>query len=474
METSDRDIVSAFRAALSDRIGHQRFDLWFALDECITIEGPAVVIQMPDEFSLDRIRKGFSEDIREVASQMIGVGRSVVFRLGGASNRKRRVQSGSVDNVPGMKQALATTTVPSLSNAATEQPNESKGSYLKRLARFESYVVGDNSKLAYTAATMVPERLGHVSPLYMYGPTGSGKTHLLQSIYSATRRSQRNAKCVMLSAEQFTSLFLDALQGQGLPSFRRKYREIDLLIVDDVQFLAGKKATVVEFLHTIDTLLRAGKQVVVSSDRTPAELSCLGEELSARLASGLVCGVVYPEVETRFKIALQIANQRGLNVKQSVLKLIAAETAGDARQIQGALNRIDAMGRILGEVVSLDTARSSLADLFQATRRIVSMPDIEKAVCEVFGLESKSLKSARKAKVVSQPRMLAMWLARKYTRSALSEIGDFFGGRSHSTVVAAQKKVNCWVEDKRTLQIAQTECTISDAIRRIEANIQAG
>jgi chromosomal replication initiator protein len=297
---------------------------------------------------------------------------------------------------------------------------------------------------------------------------------LLSAIATTARHQHGVRRVVSLTAELFTSQFLEALRGSGLPSFRRKYREVELLLVDDVHFFCGKRATVVELQYTVETLLREGRQLVLSADRPPAELDGFSAELVARISGGLVCGIELPDEWTRLEIARRLAARTGHAVPENVLRFVAAEVAGDAWQLAGALNRLQAAGEALQRPVSLELAETALADIVRATRRVVRLPDIETAVCDVFGIDSQSLQSQRKSKLLSQPRMLAMWLARKYTRAAFSEIGDYFGGRSHSTVISAQKKVDDWLADSAAVQIAHGYCRIQDAVRRVEARLRAG
>jgi len=344
----------------------------------------------------------------------------------------------------------------------------------RHYARLESYVVGDSNRVAFSAATSTVARLGSVTPLFVYGPTGCGKSHLLEGILSNTRRTGKVKRTLLLSAEQFTSNFLEALQGSGLPSFRRKHRDVDLLLIDDIQFFAGKKATLVELQHTIDSLLRDGRQMVLAADRPPSELQGLGAELIARLSGGLVCGIDSPEPETRTTILRQLVKQLELIVPADVIEFIGMQLNGDARQLRGALNRLQATSEALHQPITIELARSALADMLRSSRRAVRLPDIERAICDVFGLEPKSLQSDRKARSVSQPRMLAMWLARKYTRAALSEIGHYFGRRSHTTVISAQKKVERLLSKNSTIQLDQADCNIEDALRRVETQLRTG
>jgi chromosomal replication initiator protein len=278
----------------------------------------------------------------------------------------------------------------------------------------------------------------------------------------------------MLSAEQFTCHFLEALQGSGLPNFRRKCRDVDWLAIDDIQFFAGKRATLIEFQHTLDALSRQGRQVVVAADRAPVELTMLGAELATRLGGGLVCGIESADYETRLGIARQFASRDELRFGDDIIRLIATETGGDARQIQGALNRLRATTEATGEPMTVEWARQSLSDLFAAAQPRVRLTDVERAVCEVFGMEAKSLRDDSKSKAISQPRMLAMWLARKYTRAAFSEIGTYFGRRSHSTVISAERKVNRWMAQGASLQLGRGSWPVEEAIRRIETKLRTG
>ena len=252
-----------------------------------------------------------------------------------------------------------------------------------------------------------------------YGPTSVGKTHLLEGIWTAARQSHQRLTAVYLSAEQFTSHFLEALRGSGLPSFRRKYRGVGLLMIDDLQFFVGKRATQVELLHTIDTFLREGRQLVFAADRSPAELAELGPELTTRLSSGLVCRIEPPDYATRLGIVAPNGAADEAHVPAEVQDFVASQLTSHARELSGALCRLQATGQAMGRPISLAMAEEALADLIRHSGRVVRLADIEKAVCEVFGLEPASLQSDAKAKRVSHPRMLAMWLARKHTRAAL-------------------------------------------------------
>jgi chromosomal replication initiator protein len=259
-----------------------------------------------------------------------------------------------------------------------------------------------------------------------------------------------------------------------LPSFRRKYRGVGLLILDDLQFLVGKRATQIELLHTIDTLMREHRQLVFAADRSPADLAELGPELTTRLASGMVCRIDAPDYATRLGIVGQLSRRMKLSIPQDAQEYIASKLTNHARELSGALCRLRATSEAMGRPITLSLTEESLSEMIRQSSRVVRLGDIEKAVCDVFGLDPSSLQADDKSSRVSHPRMLAMWLARKHTRAALSEIGHYFGRRSHSTVVSAQKRVDCWMSKSQPLHLAERTWEVDEAIRQVERQLAAG
>lgn len=456
------EIVSALKLALADKVGQARFEVWFGTNTCLEYDGDTLTVRVPNQFYQDWLRTNFREPIEASCRETLGKIVPVRFHID-SELRAESLRSACV--VP--LAVCATPPKETLKPGPAVAPR-------RRFATLESFVVGQSNHLAWAAAKSTANRLGQSSPLVIHGPTSVGKTHLLEGIYSDVRRLRSGAQAVYLSAEQFTTYFLEALHGGGLPVFRRKYRGLDLLIVDDLQFLAGKKATLIELLHMTDLFLREGRQLVFAADRPPSALVELGPELTTRLQSGLVCPIEMPEYETRLGIVRQLAMRMGIELPEEVQDYIAGHVTTHARELSGALNRLDATSRALGEPISRALAEQALAETVRRHTRPVGLGDIGEAVSRVFGLEPKALKSDGKAKHVSHPRMLAMWLARRHTRAALSEIGSYFGGRSHSTVISAQKKVDDWMQSQSRLCLADGNCTIDEAIRKIEQALRAG
>jgi chromosomal replication initiator protein len=330
------------------------------------------------------------------------------------------------------------------------------------------FVIGPSNEYAFRAAELTARGRQQASPVLLCGPTGVGKTHLLKAIVSEYRRRHPRTSAVYLTAEQFTTGFVDAVRGTGLPSFRQKCRGAQLLAIDDLQFFAGKERTLEEFQHTLDTMLNDGRQLVLSSDRTLAELRSIGPELSSRLAGGLICEIESPEFGTRLEIVRRLAVEINVPIDDDVLHSVAAQVNAGPRELRGALHRLQAIGWAGAGPITRDVAERAIADLARHSARPVRLADVEKAVCEVFGVERSQLRSDRKARAVSDPRMLAMWLARKYTRAAWSEIAEHFGRKSHSTVISAHRRVEKLISSQAQVGISDRKCSVEEAIRRLE------
>ena len=368
--------------------------------------------------------------------------------------------------------------LPSGTNCSLPQetlPRNTKKASLRRPAvRLDEFSVGPSNRMAYAAVELAASRLGEMSPVLVHGPSGVGKSHLLAGICHHARQSRPGLAVAMFSAEQFTTNFLQALHGSGLPGFRRSCRSVDLLAIDDLQFFVGKRATLLELQSTVDTLHRAGKQIVFASDRDIESLSGLGSELTGRLRGGMTAGIMPPDYEVRRGIVSGLAEKRKIDLPADVVDFLANSLTRHARELIGGINRLEATSHMLGAPVTLDLARDALADLVRSSARSLRLADIEQAVCAAFGISESDLKSTRRSRAVNQPRMLAMFLARKHTAAALADIGRHFGRRSHSTVLAAEKTVRKWMTSHSSIVLADATWDVDQAIRRVEDVLRAG
>lgn len=322
--------------------------------------------------------------------------------------------------------------------------------------------------------SMVLSEPGKISPVLLYGPCGVGKSHLATALAQRLRSQKRQRRVLHITGEQFTNDFTEAFRGTGLPVLRRKYRDLDTLIVDDIQFLIGKRATISELRHTVDILLNAGRQVVLTSDRSLNELEPMGADFVARLLGGLVCPLLPLDEETRFQILKRDLSDEEVEISDDIVLQIAARAIGDARLLKGISKRLMAKSYVCDHRLTWDDCWNTIIDLVQATQPIVRLSDIERVVCDVFHLDPNVLQSDCKTRSVSQPRMLAMFLARKYTPAAYQEIGEFFGKRRHSTVISAEKTVENWLEEDAKLQVARGWLSARDALRNVESHLNVG
>lgn len=502
MTTHGKDIVLKLRAALADKLGKRRFELWFGSSTRLACSDRGLTIVGGEKFFLDWIRSNFRAQIEAACVEVFGTCPAMEFVV----DPQLAEHAGDADNADGAGRSERSSGRPHIV-ARSDKPNGESMSVLKgqsrerhdshangaavvsiggptagqteglprrRFACLTSFVAGQANRLALASAEMAARRPTQLTPLLFYGPTGVGKTHLLEGIWTAARRGAQRLNTVYLSAEQFTTFFLDALRGSGLPNFRRKYRGVDLLLIDDLQFFARARTTQIELLHTIDTLMREGRQLVFAADRPPAELAEFGPELTTRLQSGMVCPVSPPDLEARRGIVAALAQRMGLQLPADVAEFVALRLTSHVRELSGALCRLQATAEAHHQAIGLPMAEEALADLIRQGGKAVRLPDIERAVCDVFGLGPSSLQTDTKGQSVSHPRMLAMWLARKHTRAALSEIGHFFGRRSHSTVVSAQKRVDRWMSGHETLRLAHAAVSADEAIRQVERRLAAG
>lgn len=340
--------------------------------------------------------------------------------------------------------------------------------------RWEDFVRGEHNRLAFTGAEMVLERPGQISPFLIFGPHGVGKSHLASAMAQRLRQQYRMRRVLSLTGEQFTIEYTESARGGGFANFRRKYRDVEALVIDDVHFCLGKSGTLAELRNTIDMLLRERRQVILVADRGLQDLMGLGTDLYARLSGGMCCGIQPMDCVTREHLLGRICKSHGLQVDDAVLHELAVQCGGDARILQGLVHRMVVQQRLQGCPLRKEDVFRCTSDLLRASQPIVRMNDIERVVCEVFGLQDEMLRAKTKCQSVSQPRMLAMFLARKYTRTALSEIGEYFGKRQHSTVISAQRKVEEWLSQNDSIALGRSKVEVREILKNLETILHVG
>jgi chromosomal replication initiator protein len=468
----DSDRLSALRQELCRRLGPQRYELWLGPQTALTHSDGLLRVRCPSPAEARWLRRNISAALAECTASVFGASLRIEFEGAGETKQKELFDaSASAGAEAPAPAACAVEEVAANQPATATCANE--GSPVKHQRwTFTDFVVGPANCLAAQAARETAQQPGRFSPLLVYGPPGAGKSHLLSAVVHHARASRSRLRIMQMTAEQFTTQFLQALEQRSLPSFRQKMRGLDVLAIDDVQFLVGKKATLEELLYTIDALQGRGAQVVLSSDRGGAEMKATCPELAARISSGLSVAVDPPDYETRVGIVRGMARRMLVALDDGVVELIAQQVVGSARLLSGAINRLVATSMAMRKPISITLAGLGLSEFTRQHSPQVRLVDIQRAVCDVFGVESSSLKSASKMRAIAEPRMLAMWLARRYTRAALSEIGDFFGRRSHSTVVSAQRKFDGLISRRGEIVVGDQTCPVEEAVRRIEAKLR--
>jgi len=464
---SEKDIAAQVRSALVARISSERYELWISPETHWQWNEGTLTLTFESEFACQLVRRMLGKELASVLYTVVG------------PHAELKLEVCEVKAVTPLPQITSKVPMPKSDDPATlkfpipAMTQESTGRESTGRDFWGRFISGDCNQLAWTTANMVVSEPGRMTPVLLHGPCGVGKTHLISAIAQQLRSHCRMRRVVHMTSEQFTNDFTEAIKGGGLPMFRRKYRDVEALIIDDVHFLIGKKATLGEFKHTVDNLLRMGKQVILTADRSLNDLQALGSDVVGRLRGGLVSPLMPIDEKTRSALLQRDIDEASIKIPAEVVKQISGRTVGDGRVLQGIVKRLIAVASQAKQGLSWEQCWNSVYDLVQATQPVVRLCDIERVVCEVFGLAPTSLQSSSKTRTIAQPRMLAMFLARKYTPAAYKEIGDYFGNRRHSTVISAERTVEEWLRDNTSLG-DERGLTVRDAIRHVESHLQVG
>ncbi|KOX89535.1 Chromosomal replication initiator protein DnaA [Thermus aquaticus] len=406
------------------------YHTWFERIRPLGIREGVLELAVPTSFALDWIKRHYAPLIQE-ALGLLGA----------------QVPRFELLVVPGAAQPVQVDIF-----QAAPQADQGK-SKLNPKYTFENFVVGPNNNLAHAAAVAVAESPGKAyNPLFIYGGVGLGKTHLMHAVGHSVAKRFPSLKIEYVSTETFTNELINAIREDRMAEFRERYRSVDLLLVDDIQFIAGKERTQEEFFHTFNALFEAHKQIILSSDRPPKDILTLEARLRSRFEWGLITDIQPPDLETRIAILKMNAEQRGLRIGEDVLEYIARQVTSNIRELEGALMRVVAYASLNGVELTRQVAAKALSDIFAPREVEVDPQEIVRAVAEHFGLRPEDLVGGGRRKEVVLPRQMAMFLVRELTRASLPEIGQLFGGRDHTTVLYAIQKVQELSESDREVQ----------------------
>ena len=428
-DTGIMTIVNEWQDALvyiQGKVPKQVYDTWFTPIHLERIEDSTAQLGVPNKFFGDWLSQHYGPLLAEAVSAARGGEEiSITFTIFHKEATRRSENSGST---------------PAASRQNTGSRSK-RGIQLNPKYTFKNFVVGAGNQFAHAACMAVAEQPSKAyNPLFIYGETGLGKTHLLNAIgnYVAERTDLRIA---YLTTEQFTNEVINSIRYDKMMDLRKRYRHIDMLMIDDIQFLAGKERTQEEFFHTFNALYEAHKQLVLSSDRFPKDMPDIEERLRSRFEWGLIADLQPPDVETRIAILRKKSEDEGVTLPEDVIQFLATTLKSNIRELEGSLVRLGAYASLTGQTITLEMAKSVLRDLIGTKKKIVSMDDIQETVGARFHVKIADLKSRRRSKTLVYPRQIAMYLCRELTDSSYPEIGRQFGGKDHTTIIHACKQV---------------------------------
>lgn len=416
---------------LKERVGKQNFDTWIKPIRMCDGGRGEVLLEVPNKFFRDWVAEHFLAEIRQTMTTRLPQNIRVTLRV---------------------NQELQT-------NQDADKPEEKERARPKRFNNlmpkynFENFVVGASNQFAHAASLAVANQPGeHYNPLFIYGGVGLGKTHLINAIGNRIMQRRAALKILYLTSESFMNELIGSLRRDLMDEFKTRFRNIDVLIVDDVQFIAGKERTQEEFFHTFNSLYDLHKQIVITSDKFPKEIPDLEDRLRNRFEWGLIADIQPPDMETRVAILQKKAEAEGISLPHEVAIFLATHIYSNVRELEGSLTRLGAFSSLTKAPITVELATEVLQNILKQSQREVTIENIQKTTCEHFNIKVGDLKAKRRTRSVALPRQVAMYLCRKYTSTSFPAIGEKFGGRDHSTVIHASKAIERRIKEDPHMQ----------------------
>ncbi|MFT8318109.1 MAG: chromosomal replication initiator protein DnaA [Sporolactobacillus sp.] len=467
-----QEIWTQALSLIKKKLSKPSFETWLKETRAQSINGQTLIISVPNEFSRDWLEEHYFRLISEILFDITGVRYSIQFVI----PQKRNGQSARRE-LPAKRESDSMREQNSPSEDRYRRNNETRrideftnNTMLNSKNTFETFVIGSGNRFAHAASLAVAEAPAKAyNPLFIYGGVGLGKTHLMHAIGHYVIEHNPDARVVYLSSEKFTNEFINSIRDNKTIEFRNKYRGVDVLLIDDIQFLAGKESTQEEFFHTFNALHEEYKQIVISSDRPPKEIPTLEDRLRSRFEWGLITDITPPDLETRIAILRKKAKAEGLDIPNEVMIYIANQIDTNIRELEGALIRVIAFSSLNNEDINVDLAAEALKDIIPSARpKTITIQDIQMAVGEEYQMRLEDFSAKKRTKSIAYPRQIAMYLARELTDYSLPKIGEEFGGRDHTTVIHAHEKITKQLSVDRELQQK-----VNGLIDRLKAPIKA-
>ncbi|MGQ8776581.1 chromosomal replication initiator protein DnaA [Serratia sp. NA_112.1] len=441
-------------ARLQDELPATEFSMWIRPLQA-ELSDNTLALYAPNRFVLDWVRDKYLNNINGLLNDFCGTDAPLLrFEVGSKplSQIISQTVAASVSAPSAPIVRVAAPSRPSWDNAAP-QPELSYRSNVNPKHTFDNFVEGKSNQLARAAARQVADNPGGAyNPLFLYGGTGLGKTHLLHAVGNGIMARKANAKVVYMHSERFVQDMVKALQNNAIEEFKRYYRSVDALLIDDIQFFANKERSQEEFFHTFNALLEGNQQIILTSDRYPKEINGVEDRLKSRFGWGLTVAIEPPELETRVAILMKKADENNIRLPGEVAFFIAKRLRSNVRELEGALNRVIANANFTGRAITIDFVREALRDLLALQEKLVTIDNIQKTVAEYYKIKIADLLSKRRSRSVARPRQMAMALAKELTNHSLPEIGDAFGGRDHTTVLHACRKIEQLREESHDIK----------------------
>ena len=426
---------------IETKLSKPSFETWLKSTKATAINDDTLFIAAPNEFSRDWLENRYLKLITDTIYELTG------------ENMKIKLITSDPDI------GMDPSTPKRVHDRRNQFQEDAPGSLLNSKYIFDTFVIGAGNRFAHAASLAVAEAPAKAyNPLFIYGGVGLGKTHLMHAIGHYVLEHNPNAKVVYLSSEKFTNEFINSIRDNKAIEFRNKYRNVDVLLIDDIQFLAGKESTQEEFFHTFNALHDDHKQIVISSDRPPKEIPTLEDRLRSRFEWGLITDIQPPDLETRIAILRKKAKADNLDIPNEVMVYIANQINTNIRELEGALIRVVAYSSLINRDIDADLAAEALKDIIPSNKpKIIAIIDIQRTVGEYFGIKLEDFKAKKRNKSVAYPRQIAMYLSRELTDNSLPKIGEEFGGRDHTTVIHAYEKITKTLVIDPNLQVAIKE-----------------
>jgi chromosomal replication initiator protein len=435
----------ACSAQLEQELTPQQFSAWIKPLAPLDFDDGTLRIAAPNRFKLDWVKTQFASRITTLAAQFWDMPIDVQFVLDPRLNAPKKPASTPANPAPhngASGSPMPTDAQLRFAEIPVEASPRRDQSRINTALTFDSFVTGKANQLARAAAIQVANNPGvSYNPLFFYGGVGLGKTHLIHAIGNQVLADQPNAKIRYIHAEQYVRDVVTAYQRKGFDDFKRYYHSLDLLLIDDIQFFGGKSRTQEEFFYAFEALIAAKKQIIITSDTYPKEITGMDDRLISRFDSGLTVAIEPPELEMRVAILLKKATQEGVTFSDDVAFFVAKHLRSNVRELEGALRKILAYSSFHGKDITIDVVKEALKDLLSVQNRQISVENIQKTVADFFNIKVADMYSKRRPANIARPRQIAMYLAKELTQKSLPEIGDLFGGRDHTTVLHAVRKI---------------------------------